>query len=227
MKVLESGLKKSRVVVLRPGPSALPFDKLRTALRTYAALRFFGVVLVCLAGGGPARADYSQLAKLTASDANAGDWFGGGVAISGTTALVGARYDDDASGDSGSAYLYDFSDPNNITEIKLTASDAAAGDVFGHLVAISGTTALVGAHGNDDAGSESGSAYLFDVATGVQLFKLTASDANAPGTGSASPWPSAAPPPSWGHVVMTTPAAVPARPTCTISAIQTTLSKPS
>ena len=44
---------------------------------------------------------------------------------------------------------------------KLTASDAAAEDLFGSSVGISGNTALVGATGNDDAGSKSGSAYIF------------------------------------------------------------------
>jgi esterase/lipase superfamily enzyme len=115
--------------------------------------------------------------KLTASDAALGDQFGYSVAISGTTAIVGAYKDDDAGGDSGSAYLYDFSDPNNIIETKLTASDAATGDFFGNSVAISGSTALVGAYRDDDAGGDSGSAYLFDVATGSQIAKLTASDA--------------------------------------------------
>ncbi len=119
----------------------------------------------------------SQIAKLTASDAAAWDEFGICVAISGSTALVGAWGDDHAGDSSGSAYLYDFSDPCSITEIKLTASDAAAWDEFGIRVAISGTTALVGANGDNHAGSSSGSAYLFDVATGSQISKLTASDA--------------------------------------------------
>ena len=90
-------------------------------------------VLMMLLGGGlvvglslPALAvGEVELHKLTASDAAAGDSFGRSVAISGTTALVGAFYDDDAGSASGSAYLYDFSDPCSITETKLTASDAA------------------------------------------------------------------------------------------------------
>ncbi len=95
--------------------------------------------------------------KLTASDAAAGDFFGFSVALSGSAALVGSNWDDDAGTNSGSAYLYDFSDPCNITETKLTASDAATGDLFGRSVALSGSTALVGSPRNDDAGS----AYLF------------------------------------------------------------------
>ncbi len=119
--------------------------------------------------------------KLTASDAAGNDWFGASVAISGSTALVGARLDDDAGSSSGSAYLYDFSDPCSITETKLTASDANAWDDFGFSVALSGSTALVGARWDDDAGTDSGSAYLYDFSDPCNIteIKLTASDANA------------------------------------------------
>jgi len=119
----------------------------------------------------------NQLFKLTATDAAAFDNFGLSVAISGNTAIVGARFDDDAGSDSGSAYLFDITTGNQL--FKLTASDAAAGDFFGESVAISGNIAIVGALANDDAGANSGSAYLFNVTTGNQLFKLTASDAAA------------------------------------------------
>ena len=44
---------------------------------------------------------------------------------------------------------------------KLVASDAAAGDEFGKSVAIAGNTVVVGAYWDDDAGSNSGSAYVF------------------------------------------------------------------
>ncbi len=120
-------------------------------------------------------ANGNQLFKLTAFDAAGGDRFGGSVAISGNTALVGAQLNDDEGSDSGSAYLFDVATGDQL--FKLTASDAAEEDEFGVSVAISGNTALVGANGDDDGGSRSGSAYLFDVATGNQLFKLTASNA--------------------------------------------------
>jgi hypothetical protein len=62
---------------------------------------------------------------------------------------------------------------------KLTPADPTAVNLFGLSVAVSGNVAIVGAHGDDDAGSFSGSAYLFDVTTGQQLRKLTASEAAA------------------------------------------------
>ena len=63
-------------------------------------------------------------------------------------------------------------------EQKLTASDAATNDGFGVSVAVSGDTALVGAYANDDAGTDSGSAYVY-VRSGTvwtQQQKLTADD---------------------------------------------------
>lgn len=115
-----------------------------------------------------------QLFKLTASDGAANDNFGISVMISGNTAIVGAPYDDDAGNASGSAYLFDVTTGDQL--MKLTADDAAAADIFGRSVAISGNTAIVGAHGDNDAGNSSGSVYLFDVTTGEQLVKLSASD---------------------------------------------------
>jgi hypothetical protein len=55
----------------------------------------------------------------------------------------------------------------------LTAEDGAEGDGFGRRVAISDAVAIVGASRDDDY---TGSAYLFDVATGQQIHKLTAED---------------------------------------------------
>ena len=113
---------------------------------------------------------WSETAKLTASDAAAGDYFGSSVAISGDTALVGARYDDDDGDNSGSAYLYQRQADGSWSETaKLTASDAAAGDYFGYSVSISGDTALVGARYDDDDGDESGSAYLYDIYNVINL----------------------------------------------------------
>ena len=105
--------------------------------------------------------------KLTASDGAASDYFGYSVSISsdGTTALIGAYADDDKGTDSGSAYIFKYNGTAWIQQAKLTASDGAASDQFGFSVSISsdGTTALIGAHTDDDKGVNSGSAYVFAV----------------------------------------------------------------
>lgn len=119
----------------------------------------------------------NQLFKLTAADGASNDRFGWSVAVSGTTALVGANFDDDMGTNSGSAYLFDTLTGDLL--FKLTAADGEAGDQFGYSVAISGTTALIGAALDDDMGTDSGSVYVFDITTGLQINKLTASDAAA------------------------------------------------
>ena len=60
---------------------------------------------------------------------------------------------------------------------KLTASDAVASEDFGGSVAVSGNMAIVGAHGREEVATDSGAAYLFDVTTGQELYKLTPIDA--------------------------------------------------
>jgi len=126
-------------------------------------------------------ASWTQTAKLTASDAAASDQFGISVSISGDRAIVGARLNDDAGSNSGSAYIFDFDGASWTQTAKLTALDAATFDSFGVSVSISGDKAIVGALGNDDAGSSSGSAYIFDFdgASWTQTAKLTALDAAA------------------------------------------------
>ncbi len=117
-----------------------------------------------------------QLFKLNAADAAANDRFGGSVAISGDIAIISAFLDDDGGSDSGSVYLFNITTGNQIA--KLNAEDAAYDDHFGGSVAISGNIAIIGANGKDDGSTtNSGSAYLFDITTGNQLFKLTADDA--------------------------------------------------
>ena len=69
---------------------------------------------------------------------------------------------------------------SSVSETKLLASDGASGDLFGSSVSISsdGLTAIVGAWGDDDNGSSSGSAYIFKYANGswTETTKLLASD---------------------------------------------------
>jgi cyclophilin family peptidyl-prolyl cis-trans isomerase len=117
--------------------------------------------------------DWDQKAKLTASDAAAGDYFGSSVAIGEGYAIVGAYQNDDNGGNSGSAYIFESDEisPDNWEQkTKLTAPDAAAGDYFGTSVAIGiGRRAVIGAYGNDDSGSSSGSAYIFNLCPDADL----------------------------------------------------------
>ena len=121
-----------------------------------------------------------ETAKLRASDGASSDQFSRSVAISGTTALIGAYGDDDSGSTSGSAYIFEQQQDGSWLETaKLRASDGASDDYFGRSVAISGTTALIGAYGDDDNGSTSGSAYIFEQqqdGSWLETAKLLASD---------------------------------------------------
>src|SRR3990167_2440021 len=124
---------------------------------------------------------WEEQAKLTASDVARGDWFGYSVGISGDVAIVGSPLDDDSGNSSGSAYVFVRNGDTWEEKKKLTASDAAAGDNFGDSVAINGDTAIVGSPYDDNAESNSGSAYIFvrNGDTWEEKKKLTASDAAA------------------------------------------------
>ena len=104
----------------------------------------------------------NEIAKLVPTDGAGGDYFGYSVSISsdGNTAIVGA-YNDDSS--RGSVYIYNRSGSTWSQQAKLVPNDGATNDYFGYSVSISGdgTTAIVGAYGDDDKGSDSGSAYIY------------------------------------------------------------------
>jgi hypothetical protein len=106
--------------------------------------------------------NWSEQAKMTASDGTTGDSFGWSVSISGDLAIVGAPSDDDQGDYSGSAYIFKRNGTSWIEQQKLIASDGAAIDLFGWYVSISGNLAIVGAKYDDDKGDESGSAYIFN-----------------------------------------------------------------
>jgi hypothetical protein len=119
--------------------------------------------------------------KLVASDGSAGDELGWTVAISGDTALVGARSDDEAGAGAGSAYVFVRSAGVWTEQQKLTAPEAAADDQFGCSVALSDDTALVGAPNRDEGAEDAGAAYVFVRSAGVWSLQqaLTAPEAAA------------------------------------------------
>jgi hypothetical protein len=125
--------------------------------------------------------EWTQQVKLTANDANGGDSFGYSVSMSGEYAIIGAHYDDDDGGNSGSAYIFIRDVEEWTQQVKLTADDASVGDLFGKSVCINGDQAVIGAYGNRDDGNYSGSAYIFNRSGDdwTQQAKLTADDAGA------------------------------------------------
>jgi hypothetical protein len=128
---------------------------------------------------------WAQVKKLAPADFATNDNFGWAVALSEDTAIVGSKADDDNATTSGSAYIFqrDHGGPQNWGQvIKLHASDPAPFDQFGYAVAISGSTAVVGAWPKDGGGGDrAGAVYIFERDLGGpnawgQATKLTASD---------------------------------------------------
>ncbi len=125
--------------------------------------------------------NWQQVVKLTADDGAYEGYFGKSVSISGDYAIVGAYGDDDNGNYSGSAYIFKRSGNTWQQDVKLLPDDGASYDQFGTSVSISGDYAIVGAEGDDDNGSYSGSAYIFSQEgdTWKQVAKLRADDGNS------------------------------------------------
>ena len=115
---------------------------------------------------------WDQTAELEGSDIVAQNGFGTSVAVLGTTAIVGAEgY---AKG-TGRAYVFTETASGWKRVFVLKGSDTVTGDNFGTSVAISPTTAIVGAYGRAD---NAGRAYVFakDAALWKQTAELRGSD---------------------------------------------------
>jgi hypothetical protein len=120
--------------------------------------------------------------KLAASDALEYDGAGRSLALVGNALVVGAP--GNVLGSSalpGRVFVYDRSSTTWTRDAVVTAADGAADDHFGVAVALSGTTMVVGADGDDDAGDGSGSVYVFvgSGASWTQQQKLVPADAAA------------------------------------------------
>jgi cysteine-rich repeat protein len=124
---------------------------------------------------------WSQQQKIIANDGGVHDYFGSTLAINGDYVVIGLKKDDDNGSNSGSAYI--FKRDGNVwsQQQKIVASDGEAYDHFGDSVNIDGDYIVVGASGDDENGSNSGSAYIFkrDGSIWSQQQKIVASDGEA------------------------------------------------
>jgi WD40 repeat protein len=118
-----------------------------------------------------------MLRKLLPNDGSPNDQFGYSVAIENDTVVVGAYTSDDNGLGSGSAYIFSVSSGTQIA--KLLPNDGNPDANFGYSIALDDGIVAIGARWDNDNGIKSGSAYLFDSLTGVQLHKLL------PNTGTA------------------------------------------
>ena len=103
--------------------------------------------------------NWGEVKKLTASDAQAGDFFGKSAAVSSDTVVVGVF-----RGKTAYVFQRDDGGVNNWAEVsRLKACDDVTSSGFGHSVAVSGSTTVVGAFRADDS---VGAAYVFEFGLG-------------------------------------------------------------
>lgn len=133
-------------------------------------------------GGGSAyvfellSGDWTQTAKLSASDAVSGDYFGVAVSMFEDVIVVGASWADHAAQNSGAAYVFERQPELGWVETaKLVASDGAEADLFGSAVSIHDDAIVISARVSDPV---LGVAYLFrrDNGTWLEAARLMASD---------------------------------------------------
>ena len=118
-------------------------------LATWMEVRGASVALVIedATAAYPVRVDplvWVQTADLTPSDGPNDDSFGGSVASSGNTVVVGnAGHTVDGNFEQGAAYIFVRDGATWTQQAELTASDGAAGDGFAVAVAVNGDTVIV------------------------------------------------------------------------------------
>ncbi len=128
---------------------------------------------------------WSQSHFLKASNPTNGDYFGQDLALDGDTLAVGSPFEDsnatgvngsqsnESATDAGAVYIFVRSGSTWSQQAYVKASNTGVGDYFGHYLALSGGTLLVGSYledsnatgiggnGGDNSAGNAGGAYLF------------------------------------------------------------------
>lgn len=116
----------------------------------------------------------AELFRIEPNDVDERDIFGSSVAIWSGIIAVGAPGNDSGGTDTGAAYLFDAGTGAQLP--KLLPDDGDPGQRFGSSIALADGVVVVGSPLDQDSGPFSGSAYLFDIATGAQIAKLVPGD---------------------------------------------------
>jgi hypothetical protein len=123
---------------------------------------------------------WTETQKLIASDGGQLEFFGTSVAVSGSTIASGSqRATVGGNIAQGAAYIFNRQGGSWTETQKLIASDGQANAIFGHSIALSGSTIVVGAPFDTISGNAlQGSAYIFNRQGGTwsETQKLIASD---------------------------------------------------
>jgi len=105
---------------------------------------------------------WTQTAKLYASDSAPNDFFGHSVGIFNNKMIVGAYKADSFGSDAGAAYVFEKQGATWIEKGKLLPENLNNYDYFGYATAITENNIIIGAYGDDSRGTCSGAAYIFE-----------------------------------------------------------------
>ena len=141
-------------------------------------IKLLGLIIIAYATSAFAQMGViNEDLKILSDDAATGDSFGQSVVLDGGMILIGAPFDDDNGLNSGAAFIVDAATGAQL--FKLLPDDGVAGAEFGYAVAMKDGVAAIGARADTELGAGAGAAYLFDAATGTQLYKLVPDDLSA------------------------------------------------
>lgn len=114
--------------------------------------------------------------EIAPADNQAGDRFGGRVAVDGDWLIVGSSFNSDQGNNAGAVYFYHFDGTDWVYHSKVYGDDIDEEDYFGCAVDIDGTTAVVGAYYQGGASGGAAYAFEFDGTDWVQTDKLMPAD---------------------------------------------------
>ncbi len=125
--------------------------------------------------------NWVETQQLLSSEPVPDSYFGFAVSLSGDRALVGASQDTGNIESSGAAYMFAYDGQNWLQSQKFTVAEMNANGDFGVALDLHENRAVIGAKKENDNGSYSGAAYVYDFMGGswLQTDKLVASDNNA------------------------------------------------
>lgn len=106
--------------------------------------------------------NWGQVKKIVSSVTENSARFGQAVDLAGPTLVAAAPYEDANGANSGAVYIFDRNQggADNWGQAKRLVG-AAAGDVYGFDVAVSGDTIAVGTPNHDEGGTDKGAVYLY------------------------------------------------------------------
>ncbi|MCH2134325.1 MAG: FG-GAP repeat protein [Phycisphaerales bacterium] len=125
-------------------------------------LRITTGITALLIGSGVAAAEPCEVELPLSGEATLDAMIGTAVSIDGDWAVVGAPLDTGNAWASGVIYVYEWIDAGWALHSRLVADDGDIGDMMGVSVDVLGDQIIAGAWFDNDAGSNSGAAYVFD-----------------------------------------------------------------